>query len=425
MSAVMDTASTLAWLMNLRNAGSSLGLERMQELCKLLGYPERGIPCIHIAGTNGKGSTAAMIEAIQRGQGRRTGLYTSPHLIEIGERIQINRVLTPTEQVLRTAEEIRPHVEHMAAKSAEMAPTFFEVITAIAFLEFKRAKVDVVVLETGLGGRLDATNVCSPLVTVITSIGLDHQDFLGDTIEAIAFEKAGIIKAGVPCVMSKVPAAAEAVIVAQAKKVGAPVYFVRDRFKAGLPATSLVGEHQQWNAGAAWLACELATALPVNQEKISQALQAVTWAGRWQKLKLKDGRELIIDGAHNEEGVRAAESLLAKLNRPTVVVGALGAERARALLSIVAKHAGEIILVAPEHERACGVEELKRIVPADYRGVVRESSVAELFPAPLDCRAAGQVVVMGSLYLVGEVLACYEGKPKPHSSWQDKLKVKS
>ena len=420
----MDTASTFAWLMNLRNAGSALGLERMRELSAQLGHPENAAPCIHIAGTNGKGSTAAMIEAIQRAHGRKTGLYTSPHLIEIGERIQVNRQQVSTERVLQVAEEIRPHYEALAAKGVEMTPTFFEVITAVAFLEFKRAKVDVAILETGLGGRLDATNICQPLVTVITSIGLDHQDFLGDTIEAIAAEKAGIIKAGVPCVISKVSAAAEAVLVAQAKKVGAPVHFVRDRFKSGLPETSLAGEHQRWNAGAAWLACELATGLSFDDVKAKAALCAVNWGGRWQKLKLKDGRELIIDGSHNEEGVRATESLLAELNKPTVVVGALGAERARALLSVVAKHTGEIILVAPVHERACTIEEMKTLVPTDYRGAVRSSSVAELFPAVMECSAAGQVVVMGSLYLVGEVLARYEGRSAPHSSWQDKLSVK-
>ena len=420
----MDTASTLAWLMNLRNAGSSLGLERMRELCARLGHPENAAPCIHIAGTNGKGSTAAMIEAIQRAHGRTTGLYTSPHLIEIGERIQVNRKLLSTERVLEIAAAIRPHYGALAAKGVEMTPTFFEVITAVAFLEFKRAQVDVVVLETGLGGRLDATNICRPLVTVITSIGLDHQDFLGSTIEAIAAEKAGIVKAGVPCVISKVPAEAEEVLVAQAKKVGAPVYFVRDRFKSGLPEVSLAGEYQRWNAGAAWLACELASGLVFDEVKAKAALRSVNWGGRWQKLKLKDGRDLIIDGSHNEEGVRATESLLAELNKPTVVVGALGVERARALLAVVAKHAGEIILVAPAHERACTTAEMKALVPPDYCGAVRVSNVKELFPSPMECSAAGQVVVMGSLYLVGEVLACYEGRSAPHSSWQDKLTVK-
>ncbi len=420
----MDTASTLAWLMNLRNAGSSLGLERMCELSVRLGNPEHAAPCIHIAGTNGKGSTAAMIEAIQRACGRTTGLYTSPHLIEIGERIQVNRRQMSTGRLLQAAEEIRPHYEALAAKGTEMTPTFFEVITAVAFSEFKSARVDVVVLETGLGGRLDSTNICQPLVTVITSIGLDHQDFLGDTIEAIAGEKAGIIKSGVPCVISRVPAAAEAVLVAQAKKVGAPVYFVRDRFKSGLPETSLAGEHQRWNAGAAWLACELATGLSFDEVKAKAALMTVNWGGRWQKLKLKDGRDFIIDGSHNEEGVRATESLLSQLNKPTVVVGALGAERARALLAVVAKHAGEIILVAPAHERACSIAEMKTLVPADYRGSVRSSSVVALFPAAMECSVAGQVVVMGSLYLVGEVLARYEGKSAPHGSWQDKLVVK-
>lgn len=417
----MTPAETLRWLTGLRNLGSRLGVDRMRVLSARLGHPERAHPCFHVAGTNGKGSTSAMIEAIQRAHGRRVGLYTSPHLVQIGERIQVDRVPLADAAVVAHAERLRPHYEAIRAEDPEDAPTFFELITAAAFLEFAERKVDVAVLETGLGGRLDATNVCAPEVCVITSIGLDHQEYLGPTLAAIAGEKAGILKPGVPCVVGDVPSEAEAVIVARARAVGAPLHFVRDRFAAGLPETNLVGEHQRRNAGAALLACELATRLPVDDAKARSALRSVEWAGRWQECRLADGRRLIVDGSHNEEGIRAVAPLLAALNAPTVVVGALGADRARPLVEVAARHAARLVLVRPDNERACSVEELAALVPAGFRGEVRRTSVAELFPSPATCVADGEtIVVLGSLYLVGEVLARLRGHGLP-DAWQDRL----
>ncbi len=417
----MTPEETLRWLTGLRNLGSRLGVDRMRLLSARLGHPERAQPCFHVAGTNGKGSTSAMIEAIQRAHGRRTGLYTSPHLVAIGERIQVDRVPSPDAAVVALAERLRPHYEAIRAAEPEDAPTFFELITAAALLEFAERKVDVAVLETGLGGRLDATNVCAPEVCVITSIGLDHQEYLGPTYAAIAGEKAGILKPGVPAVVGDVPPEAEAVIVARARVVGAPLYFVRDRFAAGLPETNLVGEHQRRNAGAALLACELASRLPIDEAKARAALRTVEWAGRWQEFRLADGRRLIVDGSHNEEGIRAVAPLLAALPSPTVVVGALGVDRARPLVAAAAKSAGRLVLVRPDNERACSVEELAALVPDDFRGEVRRASVAELFPSPRACVAAGEaIVVLGSLYLVGEVLARLRGHDLP-DAWQDRL----
>ncbi|MEY4307784.1 MAG: hypothetical protein RJA95_1152, partial [Verrucomicrobiota bacterium] len=253
------------------------------------------------------------------------------------------------------------------------------------------------------------------------SIGLDHQEYLGPTLAAIAGEKAGILKPGVPCVVGDVPPEAEAVIVARAREVGAPLHFVRDRFAAGLPETNLAGAHQRRNAGAALLACELATRLPVDDAKARAALRSVEWAGRWQEFRLADGRRLIVDGSHNEEGIRAVAPLLAALPAPTVIVGALGVDRARPLVAAAAKSAGKLVLVRPDNERACSVEELAALVPADFRGEVRAASVAELFPSPATCVAAGEaIVVLGSLYLVGEVLARLRGHGLP-DAWQDRL----
>jgi dihydrofolate synthase/folylpolyglutamate synthase len=417
----MTPEETLRWLTGLRNLGSRLGVDRMRLLSARIGNPERAQPCFHIAGTNGKGSTSAMIEAIQRAQGRRTGLYTSPHLVAIGERLQVDRTPLPDAAVVALAERLRPHYEAIRAEDPEDAPTFFELITAAALLEFAERKVDVAILETGLGGRLDATNVCVPEVCVITSIGLDHQEYLGPTLAAIAAEKAGILKPSVPCVVGDVPPEAEAVIVARAREVGAPLHFVRERFAAGLPETNLTGEHQRRNAGAALLACELAKRLPIDEAKARAALRSVEWAGRWQEFRLADGRRLIVDGSHNEEGIRAVAPLLAALNAPTVIVGALGIDRARPLVAAAAKAAGKLVLVRPDNERACSVEELAKLVPADFRGSVRRASVTELFPSPNSCVAEGEtIVVLGSLYLVGEVLARLRGRGLP-DSWQDRL----
>lgn len=417
----MTPEETLRWLTGLRNLGSRLGVDRMRLLAARLGHPERSAPCFHVAGTNGKGSTCAMIEAIQRAHGRRTGLYTSPHLVQIGERIQVDRAPLPDAAVVALAERLRPHYEAIRAADPEAAPTFFELITAAALLEFAARRVDVAVLETGLGGRLDATNICAPEVCVITSIGLDHQEYLGSTLAAIAAEKAGILKPGVPCVVGDVPPEAEAVIVARAREVGAPLHFVRDRFPHGAPETNLAGAHQRRNAGAALLACELAKRLPVDEAKARAALRSVDWAGRWQEFRLADARRLIVDGSHNEEGVRIVAPLLAALRAPTVVVGALGADRARPLVAAAVRHAAALILVRPDNERACSPEELAALVPADFRGPVRRATVAELFPAPATCVADGEtVVVLGSLYLVGEVLARLRGRGLP-DAWQDRL----
>jgi len=417
----MTPEETLRWLTGLRNLGSRLGVDRMRLLSARIGNPEHAQPCFHIAGTNGKGSTSAMIEAIQRAQGRRTGLYTSPHLVAIGERIQVDRTPLSDTAVVALAERLRPHYEAIRAEGPENAPTFFELITAMALLEFAERKVDVAILETGLGGRLDATNVCAPEVCVITSIGLDHQEYLGSTLAAIAAEKAGIIKPGVPCVVGDVPPEAEVVIVARAREVGAPLHFVRDRFASGLPETNLFGAHQRRNAGAALLACELAARLSIDDAKSRAALRAVEWTGRWQEFRLIDGRSLIVDGSHNEEGIRAIAPLLAALNAPTVIVGALGVDRARPLVAAAAKVAGRLVLVRPDNERACSVEELAGLVPADFRGDIRRASVAELFPSPAMCGAEGEIiVVLGSLYLVGEVLARLRGHGLP-DAWQDRL----
>jgi dihydrofolate synthase/folylpolyglutamate synthase len=422
----MDTtAATLAWLTNLRAGGSRLGIDRMRALVDRLGLGSvlSTRPTFHVAGTNGKGSTCAMIEAIQARAGRVTGLYTSPHLVRLGERVRRNGVEMAESELVAAAAAIRPVAEAIARETPGLAPTFFELITALALRECLEVRpVDVLILETGLGGRLDATTVCSPLVTVITSIGLDHQEYLGDTLEAIAAEKAGILKPGVPCALGILPAAAESVIRARAKALGVTVHAVRERFGDDLPTTNLEGAHQRINAACALLACELAAPqLPFDPSAARAALCEVRWEARWQRIPLADGRTLVVDASHNEEGARALEPLLAKLVRPTVIVGATGASRAGPLLAVVARHAAEIYLVEANNERALKADALAALLPPGFSGKVHRSCVADLFPGRDTCVAAGEcVVVVGSLYLAGEVLGRLRGET-PSVNWQDRL----
>ena len=223
-----DYAAVQDYLFSLKARGPKFGIDRMRGFAAALRHPEKAVPVIHVAGTNGKGSVSAMLEAILRAGGLRTGLYTSPHLVRLGERVQVDRrQLTPDEIVTYTAE-LRPVAERVSAEAPEDHPSFFEFMTAMAFLQFARQKCDVAVIEVGMGGRLDATNIVNPEVAVITSIGLDHCEFLGDTLAKIAAEKAGIIKPGRPVVIGRLPAEAEAVIRDIAAERGAPVHAVRE-----------------------------------------------------------------------------------------------------------------------------------------------------------------------------------------------------
>ena len=207
--------------------------------------------------------------------------------------------------------------------------------------------------------------------------------------------------------------------------MGAPLYFVRDRFKNELPLTNLKGLHQRQNAGAALLACELANAFPINSDTARVALQNVEWPARWQEIKLPDGKILIVDGSHNEEGISLTSSLLRELKSPTVILGSLSSVRAEALIKTVAESAGEIILVSIDHERALSADDLKKLVPKSFLGRIKIAQVKDLFRTPQQCSVTGStIVVIGSLYLAGEVLARYYGKKlNPHL--QDKLMNRS
>jgi dihydrofolate synthase / folylpolyglutamate synthase len=388
----------------------------MATLAAALGHPERAVPCLHVAGTNGKGSVSAMLDAILHAAGWRTGLYTSPHLVQLGERVQVDRArLTPTEIVAYVAE-LRPIGEKTARGDADAAPSFFEFMTAMAFLEFARKRCDVAVIEVGLGGRLDATNIVTPEVAVVTSIAMDHCEILGDTIEKIAAEKAGIVKPGRPVVVGRVPPAAEAVIRRIAAERGSPVRSVVSEFGDDLaryPHTNLEGDYQRWNAATATLAARaLAPRWRITDTSIARGLAHVDWPGRWQRVTL-GGRLAILDASHNPEGAQVLDASLAHLvaetgRAPIVITGVLGVARARPLIEAIARHAREIHFVVPQQPRACSHAELEALVPGTFRGRIVRATVVDLFPARDRCTAGGPddvIVVTGSIYLLGEVMA--------------------
>ena len=410
-----DYASVKEYLYALKAGGIKFGIDRMRRLTEVLGHPERSYPVIHLAGTNGKGSVAAMLEAVLRTAGWRTGLYTSPHLVRLGERVQVDRTILTEEEIVAYTRELQGHADRLAAVDPTDHPSFFEFMTGAAFLHFARRRVDLGIIEVGLGGRFDATNIVAPEVSVITSIGLDHCEYLGETLVQIAFEKAGIVKPGRPVVLGRMPAEARATIERIAAERRSPVWSVEQEFGDDLaryPATNLECTYQRWNAATATLVTRL---LPerwrLTPETVARGLQQVNWPGRWQRLRV-GATPVILDASHNPEGALMLDESLRRLiadtgRAPVIVTGALGEHRARALLATVARHAREIHLVIPHQDRASTYEVLETCVPADFAGAVRRATVAEVFPTADRCAVGGPgdtVVVTGSIYLLGEVL---------------------
>jgi len=407
-------AAVQEYLFSLKARGMKFGIDRMGVLVEALGHPERRYPVIHVAGTNGKGSVSAILDAILHAAGWRTGLYTSPHLVKLGERVQVNRQPLAEAEIVAYADELRPVAGDAARFSADDHPSFFEFMTAMAFLQFARRQVDVAVVEVGLGGRLDATNVVLPEVSAITSIGFDHCDMLGDRLELIAAEKAGIIKPGCPVVLGRMPAVAEQAIRAIAATREAPVISVREEYGEEIdryPRTNLEGDYQRWNAATATLVARLLPARwKLNDAIIARGLMQADWPGRWQRMTV-GGRPLILDASHNPEGAQVLDANLTRLvaetgRKPVIMTGALGEYRARALLEVIGRHAREIHLAIPHQARACSFAELEHCVPPAFGGRVAHSTVADAFPGADHCALGGPddvVVVTGSIYLVGEV----------------------
>jgi len=383
---------------------AKLGLDRIRAVLAALGNPEKAYRVVHVAGTNGKGSTSAMIAAGLRAAGVRTGLFTSPHLVEPTERIQIDGIPVTQAQFSRAFD-----VVHEAAGSLDLDahPSYFETVAAMAFWLFRELNVQTAVIEVGLGGRLDATNVVEPALTVITPIDMDHQVFLGDTIEAIAGEKAGILKRGVPAVFARQRPEAAAVLDAKAAELGIPVkraadFEIRDleidargSHFSGIECP-LAGEHQVDNAVTAALALEM---LGVSPKGIAET----RWPGRLEHIS--PNPDILLDGAHNPAGVRALIRYLERFypdRKRWIIFGAMRDKAVAEMGAILFPLADELILTAADSPRSMMPEELAALA-ACGRAVANIGEALKMVAG--EAAADDMIVITGSLFLVGEARA--------------------
>jgi dihydrofolate synthase / folylpolyglutamate synthase len=383
---------------------AKLGLDRIHAVLAALGNPQDSFRSVHVAGTNGKGSTCAMIEAGLRTAGVRTGLFTSPHLIEPTERIAIDGMPVTPGQFERAFDAV-----HKVASELDLDchPTYFETVTAMGFWLFREMEVDTAVIETGLGGRLDATNVLAPVLTVITPIDFDHEAYLGGTIEAIAAEKAGILKPGVPAVFARQRPEAQSVLDRRAAELKIPVKRTADFEIRDLQVTArgsefsglkcpLPGEHQVENAIAAALALE---SLGISPKGIENAI----WPGRLEHIS--PNPDIILDGAHNPAGARALARYLERFyaNRKIwMIYGAMRDKAVDEISGILFPLASELIFTAPNNARA--------LRPEALRELAGKAHIAPDISAALALARAGVaeddvIVITGSLFLVGEARA--------------------
>lgn len=403
--------STMEWLMATQSRGVQPGLHRMERLLAALGSPEKHLRCLHVAGTNGKGSVCAFAESVLRQAGISTGLYTSPHLVDFSERIRLNGS-NASGGIIDSG--IGRLQKATAGWMEEEQPTFFELVTALAFDLFHREGCEVVVLETGLGGRLDATNLGAKIACAITPIALDHTEWLGDTLAEIACEKGGILRAGIPAVFAPQEQEASEALVAKARGVGAPFGWVTDPVPADLPL-GLAGSYQRWNAATA-LALIRAAGFKPSDEAVAVGLREVRWPGRFQRLPF-GGTELILDGAHN---LHAVHQLVATWReqfgdrRCSLVFGALADKDPAAMLAALIPLASRILLVPVVSGRTIDPEELVRKnhftgcshpLPTTYGSL--QEALESLREHESDPEAP--VLLAGSLFLVGEALSLLSG----------------
>lgn len=392
----------LAWLYGTQRFGIKLGLDNAQRLFRELAVPAKHQRILHVAGTNGKGSVCAMIDAICRAQGYRTGLFTSPHLVTYRERIQVNGAMMSEKDVADGLTLIRERIS-----SWEPHPTFFEITTALALVHFKARDCEVIALETGLGGRLDATNVVTPVVSVITPIDLDHQSWLGNSLEEIAGEKAGIIKANVPVVAAAQELAAEKVIRARAVECEAPLQII-SAFYTDTPL-ALPGAHQKQNASLA-LAALQSGGIEIEDRAIAEGLANVHWPARFQRWD----ERTIIDGAHNPGGAEALAKTWREQfgdERATIVLAVLRDKDVAGIWRALASIAHRAILPRARSERALSpdsvVPMISTIIPALPYSIA--PSVADALQSARDL--PDRILITGSLHFAGEALATLEGNP--------------
>ena len=398
----MNYPGALAWLYGLQRFGIKLGLENIQRLIAVLRVDLGRARVIHVAGTNGKGSVCAMIDSILRAQKYRTGLFTSPHLVTFRERIRVNGEMISEDAVANGLTTIRDLV-----RSWNPHPTFFEIATALALKHFSSTTIDVAILETGLGGRLDATNAVQSDVSVITSIAFDHQQWLGQSLREIATEKAGIIKSKIPVVSAPQAPDAEKVIRTRAAECEAPLQFVNDSYQK--TSLGLSGEYQKQNAALA-IAALRAAKVDIDDSSIARGLASVDWPARFQRWD----ERIVIDGAHNP----AAAHILAETwreifsdQRAMLILAILSDKDLRGICEALTPIADSVLLPKIRSARATPPDELAQIFAAITRSLpcsitdsIRDAlALARAKPNP--------ILLTGSLHFAGEALAYLRGEP--------------
>lgn len=417
-------SKSIEFLYELQWHGIKLGLDNIQRLLRNLGSPQSNYASIHLAGTNGKGSTAAILGSILRKAGVSTGLYTSPHLRDFTERIQVNGIPISEEAVAGLVSRIRD-------KAGELPLTFFEFTTAMAFLFFADRGIRIGLFETGMGGRFDATNILSPAVSIITNVELDHQKYLGGTVREIAIQKAGIIKAGIPVVTAADRTDALDVIQRTVDEQRVPLYRFGWDFDAvgeegetfryeGISRTitglrcGLPGKHQVKNAACAIAAIELiAPSLPdeeaFSDDVLRRGLSEVRWPGRFEVLPVKAGQpEVILDGAHNPAAARALREHLENSSpdlagRTILVLGVLADKDLDGILDALIPVAREVVATRPDYNRALAAEDLRRAVSRyNIPVTVCDTVPAAMHFAMKAAHPGDRVLVAGSLFTVGE-----------------------
>ena len=419
----------LAFLDSRISLGWKLGLDSMRQMLAELGNPEKSLRFVHIAGTNGKGSVAAMLASVAHRAGYRTGLYTSPHLIDMRERIRLNGEIMSERQLAEVISFLKPVAEKFQA-------TYFETLTAAALLFFARQKAQIVMLEVGLGGRLDATNVVSPEATVITSIALDHTEHLGGTLHEIAAEKAGIIKEGVPCVIGDLPEEAQKVIEQTCREHRAPLHCAQNlsvkivqesaammhlalagASPFAVPVrTPLVGRHQALNVAMVATVCEILTRAgrPISPESFQHGLCSANWPGRFEILQRHP--TVVVDVAHNPA---AMAELMVLINshfsswKKWIIIGLLKDKDSREICRQIAAVADVILPVEPQSPRALPAVELKRQFDS-LQGIVREpATVSQGVEEALKAADSQTLIcITGSHFVVGEALKKIKGLTK-------------
>ena len=413
---------TLAYLFALHRFGIKLGLEPITNILHQLDNPQRTYPTFHVAGTNGKGSSAAMLAAMLQAGGYRVGLYTSPHLVDFRERIRVHNEDISEACVCQLTD----HIQRLVNLAGSL--TFFEFTTAMAFQHFRNEHVDVAIIEVGLGGRFDATNVLNPLGILITGIGLDHEQHLGTTLQAIAQEKAGIIRKKVPVVVGKMSEAVSQVFEDRVQEFNAPLYRAEQEFSISVTnsttftyhglrdsfsdlQTNLLGRHQMYNAGNALALLESATSdsLPLSREARQIGLQHVRWKGRLEVVQHHP--TIILDGAHNPLGGQALfDFLQTQLHdcpgrQLIVILGMMQDKNLGEFLRVLLPLVHSLIVTQPHMDRAVPADVLAQAVP-------RHDLAVSVIPSPWQayCQVrdtadpSDLVCVTGSLFLVGEIL---------------------